>query len=115
MKDGIRFDGKVAVVVGAGPGLDTALVRRFALAGAEVAAVARSAASLEAAGTAAREAGISATTVAADITSRTDARRMANEIHARYQRIDVLVNVAFGNAPRRDSECHLDVEPDRLR
>jgi NAD(P)-dependent dehydrogenase (short-subunit alcohol dehydrogenase family) len=107
----MTFEGKVAVVVGAGRGLGATLVRRFAAAGAEVAAVARSAASLEAATAAAREAGREALAITADVTSQDDVRRMADAVLTRFGRVDVLVNMAFGVFPRRHV---LDMSADDL-
>jgi NAD(P)-dependent dehydrogenase (short-subunit alcohol dehydrogenase family) len=97
----MTFENKVAVVVGAGRGLGATLARRFATAGAQVAVVARSAASLETATNAAHESGQRALAIAADIASPDEVRRMANTVLDRFGRVDVLVNMAFGVAPRR--------------
>lgn len=98
--DTMRFDGKVAVVVGAGPGLGTTLAGRFASAGADVAVVARSSASLDAATAAAGANGADALAIAADVTSPADAARMAGAVLERFGRVDVVVNLAFGVAPK---------------
>jgi NAD(P)-dependent dehydrogenase (short-subunit alcohol dehydrogenase family) len=98
----LAFGGRVAVVVGAGAGLGATLGRRFAEAGAGVALVARSEASLEASGSAARAAGGDVLTVAADVASPPDVERMAAAVVERFGRIDVLVNAAFPGVPRRE-------------
>jgi NAD(P)-dependent dehydrogenase (short-subunit alcohol dehydrogenase family) len=94
-EDALDFDGRVTMVVGAGAGLGATLGRRFAAAGASVALVARSAGSLEAAGTAACDAGADVLTVAADVSLPADAERMADEVLRRFGHVDVLVNAAF--------------------
>jgi NAD(P)-dependent dehydrogenase (short-subunit alcohol dehydrogenase family) len=111
LRAAIRFDGQVAVVVGAGPGLGATLAGRFAAAGADVAVVARSAPSLEASQAAVRAEGADVLAVAADITSPADARRMADAVIERFGRVDVLVNTAFGATPRRNV---LDMDADAL-
>jgi NAD(P)-dependent dehydrogenase (short-subunit alcohol dehydrogenase family) len=95
------FDGRVAAVVGAGAGLGATLGYRFAAAGASVALIARSAASLEAAGAAARKASDDVLTIAADVSIPADAERMAEELLGRFGRVDVLVNGAFPLTARR--------------
>jgi NAD(P)-dependent dehydrogenase (short-subunit alcohol dehydrogenase family) len=101
IEDAFSFDGRVAVVVGAGPGLGATMGRRFAAAGASVALVARSNGSLEAAGAAARSVGGDVLTVSADVSRPADAQRMANEVLARFGRVDVLVTAAFPVNARR--------------
>jgi NAD(P)-dependent dehydrogenase (short-subunit alcohol dehydrogenase family) len=56
---------------------------------------------LESSATAVREAGGELLTITADITVPADARRMAEAVMTRFGQIDVLVNSAFGAAPRR--------------
>jgi len=96
------FDGRVAVIVGAGSGLGSTLARRFSAAGARVALVARSEGSLAASSAAARQAGGDPVAIAADATSVDDMRRMADTIRARLGGADVLVNTAFASLPRRN-------------
>jgi len=99
---GIRFDDQVVVIVGAGPGLGTTLAGRFAQAGAAVAVVARSTSSLDVSEQAVRTASAESLSIAADITVPEQASRMADTVVARFGQIDVLVNLAFGVAPKRN-------------
>ena len=105
------FEGRVAVVVGAGAGLGATLAGRFSAAGARVALVARSEASLAASSSAAREAGGEPVAIAADVTSVDDVRRMADTIGEQLGGADVLVNAAFASLPRRNV---LDLDDDGL-
>lgn len=109
----IRFDGQVAVIVGAGPGLGATLAGRFAANGANIAIVARSEYSLQAARSAAAAASARTETLAigADMTVPVDAIRMADAVFERFGRVDVLVNLAFGVTPRRNV---LDMDTEAL-
>ncbi|MBL7522097.1 SDR family oxidoreductase [Frankia sp. CNm7] len=89
------------MVVGAGAGLGATLARRFSSAGAGVALVARSAASLDVSGNAARAAGGEVLSVAADISSPPSAERMAATVIEHFGRVDVLVNTAFPSTAKR--------------
>jgi NAD(P)-dependent dehydrogenase (short-subunit alcohol dehydrogenase family) len=109
--DSLRFDGQVAVITGAGRGLGATMARRLAAGGASVVVVARSARSLKESGDAARAAGAPTLALTADVTSRDDMKRVAAEVTGRFCRVDVLVTMAFGAAPRR---AVLDMDDDGL-
>jgi NAD(P)-dependent dehydrogenase (short-subunit alcohol dehydrogenase family) len=96
----MRFDDRVAVIVGAGPGLGATVARRFTEAGATVVLAARSTASLDASARAVRHAGGEPLMVPADITKPADAEALARTTIERHGRVDVLVNAAFPHAPR---------------
>jgi NAD(P)-dependent dehydrogenase (short-subunit alcohol dehydrogenase family) len=97
----VRFDGQVAVIAGAGPGLGAALARRFGEAGARVALVARSNDSLGVSSDAARSAGAEPLAIAADVATIDGARGAIERTVEQFGRIDVLVNTAFAAPPRR--------------
>lgn len=103
----MRFDGQVILIVGAGQGLGAGLAASFTERGGQVALAARSARSLTASAAAARQAGGDPLTIETDILSVSSARQMAQSVIARYGRIDVLVNNAFG-APRRRNLLDMD-------
>jgi NAD(P)-dependent dehydrogenase (short-subunit alcohol dehydrogenase family) len=87
-----RLDGRVAVVTGGGRGLGQAMALALAQAGADVAVVGRTAASLEETAAAVRAAGRRALTVTADVTASRDVERAVETIHRDLGRLDVLVN-----------------------
>ena len=97
----MRFDGQVILVIGAGPGLGACLAASFTQHGGQVALAARSTRSLTASSLAARSAGGDPMLIEADILSIDSARRMADNVMARFGKIDALVNNAFGTPRRR--------------
>lgn len=88
-----RFEGKIALVTGAGTGFGSAIAEALAAEGADVAVHYRS--SKEGADETARRiksTGRRAITVRADIAQADDIRRMAGEVIEHFGRVDVLIN-----------------------
>ena len=96
----MRLDGQVAVVTGGGGGLGSLAARAFAAAGADVAVVGRTAASLQAAADAVRAAGRRAAAIVADVTRSSDVNRMVEQAVAELGRIDILLNNAGITSPK---------------
>jgi 3-oxoacyl-[acyl-carrier protein] reductase len=101
-----RFDGKVAVITGAGGGYGSAFAERFAAEGASVVAVDIRLDAAQA--TADRLA--SALALAVDVTSRASTEDMVADTVDRFGRIDVLVNNVGG--ARADSAMFWEMEED---
>lgn len=93
-----RLEGKVAIVTGAGQtpgqtiGNGRAIAVLFARAGAKVFLVDRNLPSAEETRDLITKEGGEAFAIAVDVTSSADCRRMAEECHKRWGRIDILVN-----------------------
>ncbi|MFM1887700.1 MAG: hypothetical protein RL026_2857 [Pseudomonadota bacterium] len=99
-----RFEGRVAIVTGAGcvgPGWGNgrAVAVRLAQEGAQVWAVDRDLARVRETVERAAEAGAAITPWACDVTDAEDVARMVQACLARHGRIDVLVNNVGGSAP----------------
>jgi len=92
-------DGKVVVIVGAGPGLGATLARRCAADGADLVLAARSAASLERIADDVRAQGRRVLAVPTDVSDRGQVQALADAAVAELGRIDVLVNSAFPPGP----------------
>jgi NAD(P)-dependent dehydrogenase (short-subunit alcohol dehydrogenase family) len=89
-----RFDGRVAIVTGAGQGIGRAIAERFAAEGAAVTVADLNAETADAAARSIVTAGGHAIAVRTDVTDPVDAERLAAETVAQLGRIDVLVNNA---------------------
>lgn len=87
-----RFDGKVALVTGAGQGLGRQIALRLAAEGASVALAARSGDKLNQVAAEIREAGGQALPVVVDITDEGAVAAARDEVVGRLGAVDVLVN-----------------------
>lgn len=91
----MRLDRKVAIVTGASRGIGRSIALRFAEEGAKVVvSYQHQAAAAEAVVRAIQAGDGDAFTIAADVSSSTDVRRLVEATMERYGRIDVLVNDA---------------------
>lgn len=85
----MKLEGRVAIVTGAAQGIGKAIADKLHAEGARVAVV-----DLNGEGAEAVASGLDGLAIQADISSETDAERMAQETLDRYGKIDVLVNAA---------------------
>ena len=95
------LDGKVAWVTGAGTGIGLSGAQRLAAAGATVIMSGRRADVLEREAGSIRNAGGKAEVEALDVSNAVSVQRVAQAILARYGNLDILVNAAGVNNPRR--------------
>lgn len=91
------FDGKIAVITGAGGVLCSAIARRLAREGAQVALLGRTVASLETVAADIRAAGGQALCIACDVTQVADVERARAEVIAKLGVPWFLLNGAGGN------------------
>ena len=92
------LDDQVALVVGGGGAIGSALGVALAGAGANVAVAGRTAESLEAAVARIHETGAAGISIVADASDRDACRRMAAETVERFGRLDIIVNAVGGGA-----------------
>lgn len=90
----MRFQDTVAVVTGAGVGIGWAALDAFAREGARVVLVDRDRDQAEAAAEQIRADGHEVLAVAADVSIEADVRNLMQQVQARWNRLDVLVNNA---------------------
>ena len=90
----MRLHDKVVIITGAGRGIGRATALLLASRGARVAVVDREAGPCEAVAGEIAEAGGEALAVPTDVSRRPEVARMAQHVHERWGRIDVLINNA---------------------
>ena len=104
--------GKTAVVTGGGRGIGRGITLTLATAGANVVLAGRNREPLESAAAQARELGVDAVPVVADITVREDLDRLVTRGHEPTGRIDCWVNNAGSSRPQ-DVSALLDLAEDQ--
>ena len=92
--ESLRLDGKVAVITGGGSGIGRAAAVSLGAAGASLVLVGRNADALEESARLARETGVEAKTVVADVSRSEEVRRYVDETVSSFGTVDVLVNNA---------------------
>jgi NAD(P)-dependent dehydrogenase (short-subunit alcohol dehydrogenase family) len=115
-----RFDlsGKVVVVTGGAGGLCTAICHALAAAGVKVAVLDLNQEAAERLAAGIRSTGADAIGVACNVLERENLEAAAQEVLAKFNKVDMLINGAGGNKPKAttDPEQHFfDLPADALR
>ncbi|MEE2657694.1 MAG: glucose 1-dehydrogenase [Candidatus Latescibacterota bacterium] len=92
--DRMNLKGKVAIVTGAGRGIGRGVAKAFAEAGSDLALVSRTQEQVEEAAEEARELGVKAVAITADVGNTDDIERIVSMTVQELGRVDVLVNNA---------------------
>ena len=104
-----KLEGRKAIVTGGSRGIGKALAEGLAAHGADVAIVVQSTVDrAEAVAKDIRAAGRDAMVIKADVSNESDAARIADEVTARWGRIDILINNAGIVLPANAEDCTLD-------
>lgn len=94
--DKLSLEGKVAIITGAGSGLGKASALAMARAGADVVAVGRRAAPLEATASEVKALGRRALAIPTDASVSSEVDAMVDRVHAELGHVDILANFAGG-------------------
>ena len=105
-----RLSGKVAIIVGAGRGIGRATARLFAMQGAKVAVVSRTAENVDQVVADIQAAGGAALGIVCDIADPDQITAAVDKVMTAYGRIDILVNNAFDPSVVFSSVVELSVE-----
>ena len=94
--DSLKLDGKVAIITGAGRGLGRAMAVKFAAAGADIVAAARTQSQLDETADAVKQTGRKCLIVPTDVTVSAQVNALAEATLKEFGKIDILVNNAGG-------------------
>ncbi len=100
----VDLSGKVAVVTGAGGVLCSDMARALAQCGAKVALIGRTLEPLQAVAETIKAEGGIAAPFTANVLDRAALEAAAEQIHAQFGKVDILLNGAGGNNPRATTE-----------
>lgn len=100
MLEGLRLEGRSAIVTGAGRGLGKAMAKALAEAGAEIVCAARTQAQIDETVREVEEAGGRAFAVQTDVTVSSQVDRLVDHCLERYGKLDIMVANAGGGGAR---------------